>query len=211
MNDLDQVRESITFYGTEKVNAVDFFTILVGKTLSEETHTAFSRMTLNEVSNLTKEDLLAFEGIGNVAAERILAGIGLGKCLKADRFTARKSITSTDTAKRAFEYLQNLDQEHVDVAYLDTKNQIISIRNIFKGSLNVSVSHPREIFKHAVKVSAARVMIAHNHPSGNSEPSEADLRFTRRIVDAGEMLGIEVIDHIIVGDDVISLRDEGYM
>lgn len=211
MKNLDQVRESIVFYGAEEVNAVDFITVLVGKTLAEDTYTAISRMTLNEVSNLTKEDLLAFEGIGNVAAERIVAAIGLGQCLKSDRFTSLKRIGSSETAKSTFKYLQGLEQEHVDVAYLDTKNQIISLRNIFKGSLNTSVAHPREIFKHAVKLSAARIIVSHNHPSGDNEPSEADFSFTRRLMDAGDMLGIEVVDHIIVGHDIRSLREDGLM
>ena len=97
-------------------------------------------------------------------------------------------------------------------AYLNTKNEIIKIEMVFKGSLNTSVAHPREIFKGAVKYSAARILLAHNHPSGNTEPSQADQLFTKRIVECGEMMGIEVLDHFIVGEnDYISLREYGWI
>ena len=96
--------------------------------------------------------------------------------------------------------------------YLNTKNEIIKKETLFVGSLNSSVAHPREIFKGAVRYSAARIILAHNHPSGNTEPSEADFSFTRRVVDAGELMGIEVIDHVIIGEqEYLSLREEGLM
>jgi len=210
MKTIDKVREELVFYG-EEASAVDFITVLVGKTLANSTYQALNKMTLHEVSNLSKVDLLAFEGIGQVAAERILAAINLGKSLRAERFKSLDSITSSERAKTVFNHLKGLEQEHVDVAYLDTKNQIISVKNIFKGSLNSSVAHPREIFKHAVKISAARIIIAHNHPSGNPEPSSADLSFTTRVKEAGELLGIDLLDHIIVGNHSMSLNESGYM
>ena len=94
--------------------------------------------------------------------------------------------------------------------FLNTKNQIIKKEVIFKGSLNSSVAHPREIFKAAIKYSSARLIIAHNHPSGNPEPSEADLSFTKRMVEAGNIIGIELLDHFIVGEEsYISLKEYG--
>ena len=96
--------------------------------------------------------------------------------------------------------------------YLNTKNEIVKKETIFIGSLNTSVAHPREIFKGAIRYSAARIIVAHNHPSGNTEPSEADYSFTRRMVDAGEMMGIEVLDHFIIGENkYLSLKEEGLM
>lgn len=102
--------------------------------------------------------------------------------------------------------------EVVLVVVLNTKNEINAIHRTFAGSLNSSVAHPREIFRTAIMNNSARIMIFHNHPSGNTEPSEADFAFTRRLVDAGEILGIEVIDHIIVTDtEYLSLREQGLM
>lgn len=209
---ISEVRESLAYYGEESGQTVDFITVLAGKTLPESTQLALSSLTLNEVANMSNDDLLALDGIGKVAAERILAAIGLGKSMKAERFKGKETITSSERAKQAFNHLRGLDQEHVAVAFLDTKNQIISKKTIFIGSLNSSVIHPREIFKQAVKVSAARIMVAHNHPSGHTDPSDADLNVTRRLSEAGELMGIELLDHIIVGDtDNLSLKEAGYM
>ncbi len=100
--------------------------------------------------------------------------------------------------------------EVVLVVVLNTKNEINAIHRTFAGSLNTSVAHPREIFRTAILNNGARIMLYHNHPSGNTEPSDADLAFTRRVVDCGEMIGIEVIDHIIVTDNqYLSLKEQG--
>ena len=100
--------------------------------------------------------------------------------------------------------------EVVLVVVLNMKNEINAIHRVFTGSLNTSVAHPREIFRTAIINNGARIMLFHNHPSGNTEPSEADIAFTRRIIDCGEMLGIEVMDHIIIADnEYLSLREQG--
>lgn len=102
--------------------------------------------------------------------------------------------------------------EVVLVVVLNTKNEINAVHRTFSGSLNTSVAHPREIFRTAILNNGARIMLFHNHPSGNTEPSEADLSFTRRAIDAGEILGIELIDHIIVtGTEYLSLREQGWI
>lgn len=102
--------------------------------------------------------------------------------------------------------------EVVLVVVLNMKNEINAIHRVFTGSLNTSVAHPREIFRTAIINNGARIMLFHNHPSGDTEPSEADFAFTRRVVDCGDMLGIEVIDHIIIADnEYLSLREQGLM
>lgn len=102
--------------------------------------------------------------------------------------------------------------EVVLVVVLNTKNEINAIQRVFTGSLNTSVAHPREIFRAAIINNGARIMLFHNHPSGDTDPSEADFAFTRRAVDCGEMLGIEVMDHIIVTEnEYLSLREQGLM
>ena len=102
--------------------------------------------------------------------------------------------------------------EVVLVVVLNMKNEINAIHRVFTGSLNTSVAHPREIFRTAIINNGAKIMLFHNHPSGNTSPSEADIAFTRRIIDCGEMLGIEVMDHIIIADnEYLSLREQGLM
>lgn len=106
----------------------------------------------------------------------------------------------------------NAASEVVLVVVLNTKNEINAIHRVFTGSLNSSVAHPREIFRTAIINNGARIMLYHNHPSGDTDPSEADIAFTRRVVKCGEMVGIEVMDHIIVTEnEYLSLREEGLM
>ena len=120
----------------------------------------------------------------------------------------RDTITSTKTAGSTFmKLLTNEPQELLMVAVLNSKNQILDIKTIFKGTLNSSVAHPREIFAYAVEYRASRIIVAHNHPSGDTEPSQADLYFTKRIIACGELMGIECLDHIIIGHEFLSLRE----
>lgn len=213
MKKLEQVREEMVFYGEGSIKTVDFITVLVGKTLPNETYDYLSELSLGEVGNLTEQDLISLDGIGSKAAERIVAAIGLGKTLKRKNFRVADRIGCTEDARDCFSYIEGLEQEHLEVAYLDTKNKVISKRNIFKGSLNASIVHPREVFKETVKLSAASFLVAHNHPSGDPAPSQEDIQVTKRLKEAGEMMGIQLIDHIIIGDNYkyTSLREKGYI
>ncbi|TLQ49510.1 DNA repair protein RadC [Ruoffia tabacinasalis] len=99
-------------------------------------------------------------------------------------------------------------EEILVVLLLNTKNEIIKMEQIFKGTVNSSIAHPREIFRKAVQYETARIVVAHNHPSGDSEPSGADIQFTKRMVECGDLMGIELLDHVIIGKlDSISLRE----
>src|SRR5699024_7372546 len=110
------------------------------------------------------------------------------------------------------ENMCHLNQEHLVALFLNTKNQILHRQTIFIGSLNASIVHPREIFREAVKRSAASIICAHNHPSGDHTPSQEDIHVTRRLVEVGKMIGIEVLDHLIIGDrKFISLKEKGYL
>lgn len=110
------------------------------------------------------------------------------------------------------QFLGNVDREHFIVMCLDSKNNPTALNVCHVGSLNSSLVHPREVFKPAILSNAASIMIGHNHPSGNSEPSEADFIMTKKLVAAGEILGIEVLDHIVMGDkEFTSLKQEGHI
>ena len=127
---------------------------------------------------------------------------------KIERLTV---FSSSFIGEHLVRLMADKTQEEVLVLSLNTKNEVISIDRVFKGSLNTSVAHPREIFKTAISHSAARIILAHNHPSGDTDPSEADLSLTRRVVESGELLGIECLDHFIIGRDYLSLREHGLM
>ena len=119
-------------------------------------------------------------------------------------------VSSSYAGNFGIREIGNEASEVVLVVVLNTKNEINAIHRVFTGSLNTSVAHPREIFRTAIINNGARIMLFHNHPSGNTSPSEADIAFTRRIIDCGEMLGIEVMDHIIIADnEYLSLREQG--
>ncbi|WP_226668697.1 RadC family protein [Metabacillus litoralis] len=109
-------------------------------------------------------------------------------------------------------FLEDKDREHFIVASLDTKNQPVSINVCHIGSLNASIVHPREVMKAAVLSNAASIIVGHNHPSGKTEPSKEDLEVTKRLKEAGKIIGIDVLDHIIVGDETFtSLKEKGYI
>ncbi len=109
-------------------------------------------------------------------------------------------------------FLADKDREHFIVASLDTKNQPVSINVCHIGSLNASIVHPREVMKSAILSNAASIIVGHNHPSGLPEPSREDIEVTKRLAEAGKIIGIDVLDHIIVGDEsFISLKEKGYI
>ena len=108
--------------------------------------------------------------------------------------------------------MKHLTQEHFVVLFLDTKNYIIGKKTIFIGSLNKAIVHPREVFKEAIKRSSASVICAHNHPSGDPTPSQQDIQLTHRLYEAGELIGIKLLDHLIIGDEQFtSLKEKGYL
>jgi DNA repair protein RadC len=110
------------------------------------------------------------------------------------------------------QFLDDKDREHFIVVSLDTKNQPVSINICHIGSLNASIVHPREVMKSAILSNAASIIVGHNHPSGKAEPSREDIEVTKRLVEAGKIIGIEVLDHIIVGDETFtSLKEKGYI
>lgn len=125
-----------------------------------------------------------------------------------------KRITSPDSAVRLvneFLSLSELPKEHFIVFTLNTKNEVAGVHTIHIGSLNSSIVHPREVFQPAILNNAASIICFHNHPSGDTSPSYEDIEVTKRLSEAGELLGIEVLDHIIVGDGFTSLKEKGYL
>ena len=157
-------------------------------------------------------DSLIMDGFTKKQAQKLIASVELGKLVYQARLPRIATITST---KEAGHYLvdkmKDYQQEVFTVLFLSSKNHIIKELEIFKGSVNASVVHPREIFKEAVKYPTARMIVAHNHPSGDTQPSQADLVFTQRLIECGNVMGIELLDHFIVGQGFTSLRESTRM
>lgn len=163
---------------------------------------------------LSAEDLVCREGIGRAGAARLLGSLELSRRAALPRGTRPPHITrAEDVVRVCAPQLRGSDREHFWALALNTKNQLIRVIEVSVGSLNASIVHPRELFKEAVRLSAASVVVVHNHPSGDPTPSGADIQLTRRLVKAGDVLGIEVLDHVVIGDggEHASLRDLGLM
>lgn len=166
------------------------------------------------INNLSIEELLKIKGIGRVKAIQIKAIGELSRRLsKAGLNVRTKNFNSPELiAKYYMEDLRYLKQEQLIVIYLDTKSKFIKDEVITKGTVNMSVVSPREIFINAVRFEAVNIILLHNHPSGDPTPGEHDILATERVRQAGELIGISLIDHIIIGDNkYISFKKEGLL
>ncbi len=168
---------------------------------------------LRMLMNASLEELTKIKGVGEAKAIQLLAAIELGKRIANMKNEERYVIRSPeDGANYVMEEMRFLTQEHFVCLFLNTKNEVIHKQTIFIGSLNASIVHPRELFKEAFRRSAASMICLHNHPSGNPEPSREDIEVTRRLVECGRILGVDVLDHIIIGDKrYVSLKEKGYL
>ncbi|GBF34894.1 DNA repair protein RadC [Desulfocucumis palustris] len=148
------------------------------------------------------EELSAIKGVGPAKAAQIKAALELGRRLAAARMGDRPYIKSPeDAAFLVMEEMRHLDREHFGALLLNTKNQVVARETVSIGTLNSSSVHPRELFKNAIRRSAAAIILVHNHPSGDPTPSREDIEVTRRLHEAGEIVGIEILDHIVIGDN----------
>lgn len=159
---------------------------------------------LNEMSF---QELQGIKGIGMAKAARLKAAVELGKRLSQTGGYKFPIRTPEDVKRLVMEEMRFLDREHFRCLYLDRKNRLLAMETVAIGGLSSSMVHPREVFKPAIKRSAASVILVHNHPSGDPSPSQEDIETTKRMVEAGMILGIEVLDHIIIGDGTqVSLK-----
>lgn len=166
-----------------------------------------------ELIKCTVEELMLMQGIGRKKALQLKASIELGR--RIYQAPPKDLITikgPADMANLLEPQMRYLDREYFREVLLNRKNGVISIETVSVGGLSSSLVHPREVFKPAIRKSAASVILAHNHPSGDPAPSQEDIEVTRRIAEAGSLLGIDVLDHIIIGDGRwISLKSSGHI
>lgn len=218
VHEADRPRERLIRQGSQSLSNQELLAILLRTGTKEESVLSLANRILMNFEKLhalkhaTIEEIIAIKGIGEAKAVQLLAAIELGKRLAQKEMDSRFTIRSPeDAAHFLMPEMSPLQQEHFVVLFLNVKNQVLHKQTIFIGSLNASIVHPREIFREAVKRSAASIICAHNHPSGVPTPSPEDIEVTSRLHEAGVIIGIDLIDHIIIGDhQFISLKEKGY-
>ena len=169
-----------------------------------------AKHTLYKLSRMTIYEYLRMTGIGMAKATSLVAAFELGRRIKHD---VRPQITTpNDVYSIVYPLIAESDQEHFVGVFLDTQHQLIEAMVLFKGTLNASVVHPREILKPAIGVSAASVIVAHNHPSGDVTPSPADIEMTKQLHEAAKVMNIPLLDHVIVSrSGFLSLHEIGIL
>ena len=212
----ERPRERFKLYGKENVSNEELLSIILNtgvknKSVKALSNSILSKMNdISDLKNMTLNNLKKINGIGEAKAIKILAAIELGKRVYYMNNTHNIKMDSPD---KIYEYIkgevEGLEQEHFYALYLDSKKNLIDKKLLFIGTLNRSIVHPREIFKHAYLLSASSIICVHNHPSGDTIPSKEDMFLTKNLVEIGKMQGIAVVDHIIVGNNYYSFFENG--
>ena len=215
--DVERPREKLLKFGARKLDNRDLLALLLGTGtravsalgLADRLLARFG--SLEGVLTASVEELVDQRGVGTAKAALLAAACEAGRRLRSEPRRLDQPIrTASDVARHMFSFLHGLDREEVWVLLLDTKNRVLGTHVVSVGHLSGAPVHPRELFKEAVRRSAAAVVVVHNHPSGDPTPSPDDIALTRRLRQAGEVLGIEVLDHVILaGDEHVSLREMG--
>ncbi len=215
----DRPRERLISQGAASLSNQELIAILLRTGTKEESVLVLANRILSsfdkiqDLKDATIEEMMSVKGVGKAKAVQLLAAVEIGKRLFRKHSDGRYTIRSPeDAASYLMTDMSSLSQEHFVVLFLNVKNEVLHKQTVFIGSLNASIVHPREIFREAVKRSAASIICAHNHPSGNPSPSPEDIEVTKRLIEAGSIMGIEILDHVIIGDHkFISLKEKGYM
>lgn len=217
--DADRPRERLMLDGAGALSNQELIAIILRSGSRSESVLQLSERLISHFGGMdflkeaSVEELEKIKGIGRAKAVQLLASFEIGNRMVRLPRDSRYTIRSPeDGANFVMEEMRSLKQEHFVVLFLNTKNQVLHKSTIFIGSLNSSIVHPREIFKEAVRYSAAAMICFHNHPSGDPEPSREDIDVTKRLVSCGKMLGVDVLDHIVIGDrKFTSLKQKGMM
>ena len=218
----ERPRERFLKSGPDSLSNTELLAIILRTGRPQLSALSLSKMILQKtdgfqnLNDLTINELVEFPGIGNNKAIQVLASIELGsRIAKTSLMNTQENpvlIKPKDTFNLLGIEMKHLKQEHFVVLFLDVKQRLICKEIIFVGSVNMTVAHPREIFRRAIKHLATSIICAHNHPTGDLTPSPPDLLFTKQLAEAGELMNIPLIDHIIIGgDDYLSLKAIGHL
>ena len=212
-------RERLFQYGPEVLSNREVLAIILRTGVKGENVLDFAERLLTEtgglagLARLTVHELTQHHGMGVAKACELKAALELGRrSVSADPIVRPVINSPQDVAHLVMEEMRYLDREHFRVICLSTKNHVLGISAISIGSLNSSMVHPRECFKEAIRRNSNAIILLHNHPSGDPTPSREDIEVTRRLAEGGQILGIEVLDHVIIGDNrYISLKERGIL
>lgn len=215
----EKPRERFMKYGPGSLSNHELVAILLRTGTKKESVLQISARLLQTFGGLRSvreasiEEMSKIRGVGKAKAVSLLAALELGTRLHHQTTDNRYVIrTPEDGAKYVMEDMRFLQQENFVCLYLNSKNQVLHKHTVFIGSLNSSIVHPREIFKEAFKRSAASFICVHNHPSGDPTPSREDIEVTQRLFECGKLIGIQPLDHLVIGDQkFVSLKEKGYL
>lgn len=215
----ERPRERLQKFGPHALSAQELLALVLGRGVSGKSVMSIAQEliarfgSVKGVSEATTEELANIKGIGAAKAAQLKAAFELGKRQQLEKESPYDTydITDPQTVVKAIRLsIKDKAKEHFKLIILNTRNKIVAITHVSTGTLSASLVHPREVFRDAIRYSASSVILVHNHPSGDPEPSEEDLRITRRLIDAGRIIGIDVLDHIIIGKDTFrSFKEKG--
>jgi DNA repair protein RadC len=214
----DRPRERLQRLGAEALSAQEILAVILGRGIAGESVMVTAQRLLSQLGGLkgiagaSLEELSQVRGIGLAKAAQIKAAFELAQRTEGYAETSDKTTVKTpeDVFALAQGTLKGKKKEYFLAALLDTRNHLIKLAEISIGSLDGSIVHPREVYKEAISASAASVIFVHNHPSGDTEASEDDIRLTKRLAEVGEIVGIDVLDHVIIGGKSFrSMKREG--
>lgn len=217
LHESDRPRERLATLGPQVLTNAELIAILIRVGVKGESAVAVGQRLLKEFGGLTGlhrapfVDLTQQHGLGNAKAAQIKAAIELGRRLTVDCPDERPSINSPADAAALVQYeMSALEQEHLRVMLLDRRNRVLETVEVYKGSVNSSQVRVGELFKEAVRKNASALIVIHNHPSGDPTPSPDDVAVTRAIVQAGKLLDVDVLDHLVIGQGRwVSLKERG--
>lgn len=202
----ERPREKVKQYGINNVTNKELLSIILKtgtKSINVEdlALSILRKYKLHELKDITITELTKIKGIGEVKAIELLAAIELGKRINYKTEEKRKKLNNPEVIFQEMRYLFiDKKQELFYCLYLNEKQELIERKLLFMGTVNKSITHPREVFKEAYRLSASSIICMHNHPSNDLRPSKSDIEFTTSLVEIGKLQGIPVVDHIIVGD-----------
>ncbi len=219
IHQMDRPREKLLSKGAAELSEEELLAIIINSGTTECSALELAKQIIHKaggvrgLADITMDELMSIKGIGESKATKIYAAFELSRRISKSKNILRYVIGSPESVADIYmEELRYQKKELVKLLILDTKGAIVGDVLLSEGSLNSSIVHPREVFKEAIIRSANRLVLIHNHPSGDPEPSTQDIQLTNRLAEVGKLIGIELLDHIIIGDgEYSSLKRLGYI
>lgn len=209
--EMEKPYEKFENYGAERLSDAELLAIIIKSGTKDKTSVELAqeillldseKRGLNFLKEVSIDDLRKIKGLGRVKAIQLKATIELAKRISKPYKILRKTITSPDdVAEVLMSDMKDSSQEMMKVIVLNVKNEIVRVSTISLGTANSTLIEARDVFKEAIRYNSTRIIVAHNHPSGDPTPSKSDIVFSARLRDEGKLIGIEVLDHVIIGND----------